>query len=200
MAMVPSCCHHPYTKPKRQVTTPVEGQSFRLRGFTFRKTDQSQEQTDQPEEKTTSLRKKLRGPYPRPREDPTKSNPDMFAARSCSHRLCYENHEGIYFVDLPGDPGIKWLGPNTRQLPFKTPQIPSNRDHKVPNKGTLRGLGLSHNPERLSRWDSACPRRALLRLTRSRRQLADQLLLDRFPASDDRGVPMDTYTCCILCI
>ena len=27
------------------------------------------------------------------------------------------------------------------QLPFKEPQIPSNRDHKSLNKGTLGGLG-----------------------------------------------------------
>ena len=28
------------------------------------------------------------------------------------------------------------------QLPFKTPQIPSNRDHKALNRGTLGGLGI----------------------------------------------------------
>ena len=30
---------------------------------------------------------------------------------------------------------------STPQLPFKTPQIPSNRDHKALNRGTLGGLG-----------------------------------------------------------
>ena len=32
---------------------------------------------------------------------------------------------------------------STPQLPFKTPQIPSSRDHKALDRGTLRGLGLS---------------------------------------------------------
>ena len=31
--------------------------------------------------------------------------------------------------------------PSTPQLPFKTPQIPSNRDHKALNRRTLGGLG-----------------------------------------------------------
>ena len=31
---------------------------------------------------------------------------------------------------------------STPQLPFKEPQIPSNRDHKALNRGTLGGLGL----------------------------------------------------------
>ena len=35
---------------------------------------------------------------------------------------------------------------STPQLPFKTPQIPSNRDYKAPNRGTLGGLGLSKVP------------------------------------------------------
>ena len=30
----------------------------------------------------------------------------------------------------------------TPQLPYKTPQIPSNRDHTALNTGTLGGLGL----------------------------------------------------------
>ena len=30
---------------------------------------------------------------------------------------------------------------STNQLPFKTPQIPSNRDRKALNRGTLGGLG-----------------------------------------------------------
>ena len=30
---------------------------------------------------------------------------------------------------------------STPQLPFKIPQIPSNRDCKAPNRGTLGGLG-----------------------------------------------------------
>ena len=33
------------------------------------------------------------------------------------------------------------LHTSTPQLPFKTPQIPSNRDHKALNRGTLVGLG-----------------------------------------------------------
>ena len=32
--------------------------------------------------------------------------------------------------------------PSTPQQPSKTPQIPSNRDHKALNRGTLGGLGL----------------------------------------------------------
>ena len=31
---------------------------------------------------------------------------------------------------------------STPQLPFKEPQIPSNRDHKALNRGTLGGLGI----------------------------------------------------------
>ena len=31
---------------------------------------------------------------------------------------------------------------STPQLPFKRPQIPSNRDHKALNRGTLGGLGM----------------------------------------------------------
>ena len=33
------------------------------------------------------------------------------------------------------------LGTSTPQLPIKIPQIPSNRDYKAPNRGTLEGLG-----------------------------------------------------------
>ena len=32
---------------------------------------------------------------------------------------------------------------STPQLPFKTPQIPSNRDHKALNRATLGGLGTA---------------------------------------------------------
>ena len=31
---------------------------------------------------------------------------------------------------------------STSQLPFKTPQIASNRDHRALNRGTLGGLGI----------------------------------------------------------
>ena len=31
---------------------------------------------------------------------------------------------------------------STPQLPFKTPQIESNRDHKATNRGTSGGLGI----------------------------------------------------------
>ena len=37
---------------------------------------------------------------------------------------------------------------STPQLPFKTPQIPSNRDHKALDRGTLGGLGKNLNFER----------------------------------------------------
>ena len=33
---------------------------------------------------------------------------------------------------------------STPQLPFKKPQIPSNRDHKNLNRGTLGGAGVCH--------------------------------------------------------
>ena len=33
---------------------------------------------------------------------------------------------------------------STPQLPFKTPQIPSNRGHKAINRGTLGGLGIPY--------------------------------------------------------
>ena len=36
---------------------------------------------------------------------------------------------------------------STPQLPFKRPQIPSNRDHKALNRGTLGGLGKDPNLE-----------------------------------------------------
>ena len=35
--------------------------------------------------------------------------------------------------------GLRWT--STPQLPFEEPQIPSNRDHKALNRGTLGGLG-----------------------------------------------------------
>ena len=37
---------------------------------------------------------------------------------------------------------------STPQLPFKTPQIPSNRDHKALNRGTLGGLGRAYTWDR----------------------------------------------------
>ena len=40
---------------------------------------------------------------------------------------------------------------STPQLPFKTPQIPSNRDHKALNRGTLGGLG-----NLISSWPVRC--------------------------------------------
>ena len=46
--------------------------------------------------------------------------------------------EGIYFGAAPR----RELSPSTPQLPSKIPQVPSNRDYKAPNRGTLGGLGL----------------------------------------------------------
>ena len=44
--------------------------------------------------------------------------------------------EGIYiYVCI-------YIYTSTPQLPFKTPQTPSNRDHKALNRGTLRALGI----------------------------------------------------------
>ena len=48
---------------------------------------------------------------------------------------------------------------STPQLPFKIPQIPSNRDYKAPSRGTLGGLGselqiglIQGNPHKVSLW------------------------------------------------
>ena len=38
---------------------------------------------------------------------------------------------------------VAWVCANTPHLPFKTSQIPSNRDHEVLDRGTLGGLGGS---------------------------------------------------------
>ena len=41
---------------------------------------------------------------------------------------------GLFWRDF------EWSGTtSTPQVPFKTPQIPSNRDHKALNRGTLGG-------------------------------------------------------------
>ena len=49
---------------------------------------------------------------------------------------------------LPARGSKEWcLFSSTPQLPFKTPQIPFNRDHKALNSGTLGGVGSS-----LSMW------------------------------------------------
>ena len=53
---------------------------------------------------------------------------------------------------------------STPQLPFKTPQIPSNRDHKALKRGTLGGLGKGrgtvydgiHGPFFGVPWRSRC--------------------------------------------
>ena len=47
---------------------------------------------------------------------------------------------------------------STPQLPFKIPQIPSDRDYKAPNGGTLGGLGMNHpHPKARSREASIKP-------------------------------------------
>ena len=45
---------------------------------------------------------------------------------------------------------------STPQLPFKIPQIPSNRDHKALNSGTLGGVG-TWGPSDLKATDINCP-------------------------------------------
>ena len=40
---------------------------------------------------------------------------------------------------------------STPQLPFKRPHIPTNRDHKALNRGTLGGLGKDSTRNRLER-------------------------------------------------
>ena len=43
--------------------------------------------------------------------------------------------------------------PSAPQLPFRTPQIPSHRDHKAPNGGTLRYGRLEPEPSSIGHWD-----------------------------------------------
>ena len=62
---------------------------------------------------------------------------------------CYLNQRENFRItlgggDYPSDRALDFVGflPSTAQLPSKTPQIPSNRDHKARNRGTLEGVGL----------------------------------------------------------
>ena len=67
-----------------------------------------------------------------------------------SHPELSERHP-----ELPGLPKTQnnSLGANTAestwtsQLPFKEPQVPSNRDHKALNSGTVGGVGIGHSLE-----------------------------------------------------
>ena len=47
------------------------------------------------------------------------------------------------YIDRPRIENTRMYSPSTPQLPFKKPQIESNRDHKALNRGTLGGLGLT---------------------------------------------------------
>ena len=62
-----------------------------------------------------------------------------------------------------------YMKTSTPQLPFQTPQMPSNRDHKALNRGTLGGLGkyvhthilrCGWSFKTLRKWSRCKPRRS----------------------------------------
>ena len=86
-----------------------------------------------------------------------------------------------------------WLSTSTPQLPFKKPQIPSNRDYKAPNRGTLGGLGRRSlclcrlgGPRRIaSRKANACDSRRALVACRARCRAGS----NRSPEFQSRSYP-----------